>query len=184
MRLAMTRALALLAAACLPCFAQAQADSATEGRLKTAFLYNFSQYIEWPSHAFAQADTPFQVCVLGRDTLGSSLQALESRSYKSHPIVVSHPASPRAARSCHIVYFEMASTTPQARELAQTLGDAPVLVVSSDPEALAMGASIGFIPLNGKLRWTLNLAATRKAQLKVSVKLVEIALTVVGEAAQ
>ncbi len=44
----------------------ATAQSATEYQVKAAFLFNFAKFVEWPADAFPTADTPLQICVLGR----------------------------------------------------------------------------------------------------------------------
>ncbi len=69
----------------------ANADNAQEYRLKAAFIYNFSQFIEWPANSFPQPDSPFTICVVGDDPFGDALLALQKRSYQGHPIVVNYP---------------------------------------------------------------------------------------------
>lgn len=162
-----------------PAFAQAQSDE--EFKLKAAFIYNFTQYVEWPTGAFAGPDVPFHVCVVGTNPFGEHLRALESRSYKTHPIALTYPRSLAQARTCHILYTDDLRTNALGKEPWKALADSPLLTVSSASGASEAGMGIGFVVQSGRLRWTLNLTATRQAQLKVSSKLVEIALSVVGE---
>ena len=34
-------------------------------QVKAGFLYNFAQFIEWPTQAFTSSDMPFTMCVTG-----------------------------------------------------------------------------------------------------------------------
>ncbi|MES2125773.1 MAG: YfiR family protein [Pseudomonadota bacterium] len=148
-----------------------------ERRLKVALIYNFSQFIEWPAAALGAADAPFQICVLGPDPFGATLLAVQKRSLQGHPILVSHPQNLDEARHCHILYSDQL----RGRDVARALADATVLTVSSSPNAAEEGIGIGFVQQADRIRWNMNLAAVRHAQLKVSAKLIEIAVTVVGE---
>lgn len=164
-----------------PTAAAAQGDAVEEYRLKSAFIYNFSQFIEWPAMAFAKADSPFAICVMGHDPFGEALHALEKRSYNTHPIVINYPKSVVEARTCKILYVDDLANAELGRNPHLALGDLPILTISSDEGAMDAGIGIGFVDQGGKLRWNLNLDVVRKAQLKVSAKLIEIAVMVVGE---
>ena len=170
---------AVLTGVCLPLHAQGL--SADEFKLKAAFLYNFTQYVEWPSTAFASPTAPFVVCVAGSNPFGEHLKALEARSYKTHPITLAYPRNITEARNCHMLYADELRPFTLGRDAWKALADTPVLTVSSAADANEVGMGIGFVVQSGKLRWMLNLASTRQAQLKVSSKLIEIAAVVTGE---
>lgn len=160
----------------------AEADiNREESRLKLAMMYNFSNFIEWPAAVLPRPDSPFHVCIMGGDPFGPLLQALGRRSYQGHPIVIGHPATVEAARKCHILYVDNPAATALGRDVGRALGGASVLTVSSGPDALEAGVAIGFVLRNDKLRWNMNLNALRQGQLKASAKLIEIAVSVVGE---
>ncbi|MBV8633999.1 MAG: YfiR family protein [Burkholderiaceae bacterium] len=156
-------------------------DGVQEYRLKAAFIYNFSQFIEWPAGSFASPDSPFPICVVGDDPFGDALLALQKRSYQGRRIVISYPKTAAEARSCRILYVDNPLKTAQWREFDKVLSDVPVLTVSSGEDVVSSGICIGFVPREGKIRWTLNLGAARRAQLKISAKLIEIAVAIVGE---
>ncbi len=161
----------------------AQPLSVDEYRLKAAFIYNFTQYVEWPAAAFSSPTAALAVCVLGTNPFGDQLRALESRSYRNRPITVSYPKSVVDVKGCHVVYTDDIRNITALRDLTKILADTSVLTVSSAEGANDAGIGIGFVVQGSKLRWTLNLASTRRAQLKVSSKLIEIAMSVTGEPA-
>ncbi len=161
-------------------FAQ-KVGTVNEYQLKAVFIYNFSKFIEWPDSAFSDSTANFQICVVGNNPFGSALQTLSNRSYHTHPIVIKYPQTLNEAKSCHILYIDDAVKLAPWHDLARNIGDAPVLTVSSLSDATQSGIAIGFVSQDGKIRWAFNLNATRKAQLKVSAKLMEIAVTVIGD---
>src|SRR5207244_10017153 len=48
----------------------------SEYLIKAGFIYNFAKFVEWPSAAFAQPDSPIVIGVLGTDPFGSVLDRL------------------------------------------------------------------------------------------------------------
>jgi hypothetical protein len=139
-------------------FAQ-KIDNINEYQLKAVFIYNFSKFIEWPDSAFADPGSNFAVCVVGDNPFGDTLQALNNRSYKTHPLVISFPQTVDEAKNCRILYIGDTKNALQWKDLIKNLGDAPVLTVSSSDDAVQTGIGIGFIIREGKIRWALNLNA-------------------------
>ena len=158
-----------------------QAENVSEYKLKAAFIYNFSQFIEWPESSFSAPDAPFQICVVGDDPFGEILKPIQKRKYHTHPIEISYPKTVAEAESCRILYLDTQAKASQWRDIIKNLGDTPVLTVTSNNDAMESGFCIGFVSLEGKTRWNMNLAAARKAQLKISAKLIEISVMIVGE---
>lgn len=149
----------------------------SEYRLKAAYLYRISQFIEWP-----EVDKPeqaFNLCVLGSDPFGETLRELSARTVASRPIALQYPATPREARACQLVYVDEAPKKT-LNELTAVLGDLPVLVVGGSPQFIDFGGAVGFVIEGGKLRMELNLDVLRRANLKPSAKLIEVAVRKLG----
>jgi len=176
----------LAALLALGCFGSGQAQEATVDpyRLKAAYLYNFSQFIEWPVEAFAEAGSPFVLCVFGPNRFGEALTALERRSARGRPIVVQFLRGLAEARACQILFLgdprQLVGGAPLQSALNAALGDLPILTVSDAIPAHGLRSAITFQEQEGKLRWIIDLSVIRPLKLKVSAKLLEIALMVVG----
>src|SRR5437899_1015289 len=69
-RLAVWLAICLLVSENLP------AQVFKEYDLKGLFLYNFGQFVDWPSDAFPSPTSPLMIGVLGQDRFGKSLDDL------------------------------------------------------------------------------------------------------------
>lgn len=153
--------------------AQAQAD---EAALKLAYLYNFAQFVSWPAESFADAQAPLVLCVAGRDPWGPMLDRLGGRVVAGHTLRVARPRGVSEARGCHLLYVD--DVAGQAWLLA-ALAEAPVLTVASQADAEAAApppATIGFVRRGERLGWAVNLELLRKARLKLSSKLLEMAV--------
>lgn len=151
-------------------------------RLKAAFLYNFSQFIEWPDTSFAGADAPFVICVPGAaGSFSAALAPLEKRKHKGRAIVIQRPNSVAEARKCQIIYLLDAKfALADGKPLLPQLADAPILSVSEARGLAVNGAGIGFVEQDGKLRLVIDLGLLRPVKLRPSAKLLEIALAVNG----
>ena len=61
--------------------------------------------IEWPLGAFADLQSPFTICVFGKDPFGSSLdEAFANKNIGDRPIVIQRPKGKTELRHCHVVF--------------------------------------------------------------------------------
>src|SRR5688572_7657668 len=44
--------------------------------LKAAYIYKFGSYVEWPANAFADAESPFLIGIVGRSPIEGPLQQI------------------------------------------------------------------------------------------------------------
>lgn len=155
----------------------AQAMRADPAALKAAFLYNFSQFVEWPVDAFGGADQPFVMCLLGRDTIGQPMLAVGRLKVRDRPVVLLRPTHAAEARRCHLAYADDLRDAHVAG-LLRGLLDAPVLTVAGAPPEAGPAVAIAFTPRGDKLGWAVNLDAARRSRVKLSSKLLEMAVSV------
>lgn len=144
----------------------------TEYQLKAVFLFNFAQFVEWPRDAFASADTPLAICVLGKDPFGSNLDdAVRGESAGGRRLVVERHAGTASVDSCHIL-FVPAAESGEIDGLVARLKDNRTLLVTDGPQH---GAMIGLVKERNRIRLRVNLSAVNAAQLTISSKLLRIA---------
>src|ERR1700751_537089 len=64
-------------------------SDSSEYLIKAGFIYNFAKFVEWPSTAFADADAPIVIGVIGVDPFGSLIDRIvEDKKIGSHGYVV------------------------------------------------------------------------------------------------
>lgn len=156
--------------------AQAQApDRAPEYQVKAAFLYNFARFIEWPASAFDSPTAPFVIGVVGRDPFGHYLDEIsKGKVGANRPIAIRRFNRGETPEGCHIVFI-CHSEKDRTSELVSVYRGKPVLTVAEEVDFCSLGGGIGLYPENNRLRFEINLAATDRAQLKVSAQLLKLA---------
>jgi hypothetical protein len=165
--------LAALAGTLLADPAAAQ-SSMSEPQAKAAFVLNFARYVEWPERSFATRDSPLLICLLGRDSLGSALAALENRPVQNRLVSVRMVASVDEARPCHVLFIG-ASETRRLTLLMRSLAGQPVLTVSDADGFIDAGGAIGIVQGDGHLQFEVNRQTLEQAQLKASSNLLKLA---------
>ncbi|MGB8191508.1 MAG: YfiR family protein [Chitinophagaceae bacterium] len=153
-------------------FSPGSPDQTPAYQVKAAFLYNFSQFVEWPSNAFSGSNAPFVIGVLGTDPFGAYLEELVAgEKAGSHPIVIRKYSEPNEVQQCHILFINHAD----AAEFARRFANRSILTVS-DAEGFAnRGGMIRFYTEKNKTKLQINLATARAANLNISGKLLRVA---------
>lgn len=144
--------------------------------VKATFLVRFAAFVTWPPQAFASSSSPFVLCVAGRDPFGAALRdaALNQRA-AGRTILVRAVTTPAQLQACHLVYVGSGGTT-----LANTLDPrSPVLLVT-DAEVTSRPGMIHFAIMSGRVRFHIDAGATQRAGLRVSSRLLALAVTVEG----
>lgn len=163
------RTLLLIGLAGIP---PALAAGPSEYQVKAVFLFNFSQFVAWPAQAFAAADTPFSICIVGEDPFGAGLEAtVRGENVQGHPLVIRRYPHPGALESgCHIVFIGDSSVA-QLEKILKGLDDQAILTVSDIDHSAERGAMIQFANEHNRLRLIINIAAAKAAGLTISSKL-------------
>ncbi|VAW61916.1 hypothetical protein MNBD_GAMMA08-2270 [hydrothermal vent metagenome] len=159
--------------------AELPAASPKENQIKVAYLYQFTQFVEWPSSVFESAQSNFQLCVLGSSLFDRQLKLLKGRKHDSHPIVVRYPKTKKDVQGCHLLYFGKMDAQREAAILNQ-YKNTPLLTVSSEADFAKHGGTIGFVIINDRVRLEINRVMARDANVKLSAKLLEVGIIVKG----
>ena len=155
-------------------------DKLSEYQVKAAFLVNFARFVEWPPQSFGAANDPFVFGVYGKDLLGSALdQAVLGKPIDGRPAVIRRTSDVGALRSCHVV-FVPASEMGHWRDVSDSLGNLSILLVGETEGFAERGGVINFILENERVRFEINPSAAARAHLKVSSKLLQLAVIVGG----
>jgi hypothetical protein len=143
----------------------------SEYQLEAVFLFNFTQFVEWPATVFERPDSPLAICVLGEDPFGDMLDNIvRDESVSGHPIIINRYRDASMVNHCHILFFsrsEMQSFKP----VLQSLKNSSVLTVAGFEGFALSGGIIRFLVVENKLRLRINMIAMRDAKLEISSKL-------------
>jgi hypothetical protein len=154
--------------------ALAQSRSAEEAALKVAFLYNFATFSE--SRAEGDAE-PYRLCVFGTDSLDQALDTLTGKSIHGRPLSAIHVTQAKALRQCQVVYIEDIEGQDLTNLVKSLAGDA-VLTVGLGDNFTESGGIIALIRKDNRFGFTINSAAATRAGIKLSSKLLSLAVMV------
>jgi len=161
--------------------AQNTAGSA-EYLIKAGFIYNFANLVQLPSSSFAQADSPIVIVILGEDHFGTTLdRALDGKKVNARSFVIKRAKSISELqrtlgpqKDCQILYVS-SSEMPHLSDAIQMLKGVPVLTIGETPGFARNGGIINLILEDNKVRFEVNVAAAKDADLNISSRLLALA---------
>ena len=157
---------------------QAQQPKANEFQVKAAYLYNFGRFVEWPDQNASGKGDGFEICVLGADPFGSTLDATLAReTIAGKSVTAKRIAKPQDVDHCRILFIS-SSEQDHLKEVLMALDNASVLTVSDIPRFSERGGMIGFILDGDRVRFDVNLASAQDARLTLSSELLKVATNV------
>lgn len=153
-----------------------QNSKPTEYQVKAAYLSNFGRFVDWPERT-GGAST-FQVCVLGQDPFGPALDAAVSgESIRGAPLAARRISRTQDATGCRVL-FVSSSEERQLTEILAAMDRSPVLTVSDIAQFVRRGGMIQFVVEGARVRFEVNLTASRNAGLSLSSEMLKLALAV------
>ncbi|HEX5755164.1 MAG TPA: YfiR family protein [Arenimonas sp.] len=162
--------------------AEAIADEPSKVALtKAAFVLNFGKYTEWPAHRFAAPDSPVQLCLLRVDSdIGRAMQRIDGKNVRGREIRVHTIRPGKAVDDCHILFVEQEAVLKH-EDWMSSLAEVPVLTISDAPGFAARGGVIELVPSDMRLGFEVNLAAAKRAELRLGSQLLALARIVKGK---
>ncbi|TAJ07873.1 MAG: YfiR family protein [Nitrospirae bacterium] len=157
--------------------AQAEIGVLPEFAVKSAYLYQFTLFVEWPEESLGNPSDPIVVCVLGDDPFGPFLDALTRKTSQSHPLQVRRIRQVRNAGDCHVLFIS-ASERERLVTILASLSHRRLLTVSDMEGFAGAGGIVEFVPVEKRVRFGINTEAARKAGLRISSKLLSLATIV------
>jgi hypothetical protein len=152
-----------------------------EYQVKAAFLFHFVQFVEWPPSAFASADAPICIGVLGENPFGNALgEVVRGEKGQNRNLIVQPAQRAEDLRDCHLVFISK-SETPRMASILAELDTRPVLTVSEIDGLAQRGAVINLYLAGSKVRFEISPMAARRKGLKISSQLLSLGRIVDGD---
>jgi hypothetical protein len=148
----------------------------TEYQLKAAYLYHFAQFVEWPSSAFPQPNSPLVIGIFGDNPFGNDLpRMVEGKVFNNHPLAVHAYHSLSELTNNYQILFICSSEKKRLPEIFAALNGGSVLTVSEIDHFTSNGGMINFVLESDRIRFQINETTVEKAGLKMSFKLLSLA---------
>ena len=154
--------------------------SAPEYQVKAVFLFNFAQFVEWPSGTFQAPDAPFVIGVLGQDPFGAQLdEVARGETVGQRPLAIRRYRSIGELQDCNILYIGR-EEIPALPQVLAALNGRSILTVSDAGDADQRGVMIQLVTDHNHIRLRIDLEAARARNLTISSKLLRPAEIVGG----
>ena len=154
--------------------AAAQSGSLREYEIKTAFIYNFVKFVDWPPTALPETSDTINLCVWGDEPFAVAFDSLKDKAVKGRRLVVRHIEQPRDFEGCHVL-FVGSSEEKRAQQAMQALQGRSVLTVGEMERFPQLGGIINFVVEKNRVRFEINVNSAERASLKLSSQLLSLA---------
>jgi hypothetical protein len=178
-RISFVRVLVAVCASMAGWWACAQ-DVASPEEVEAAYLLKFAGYVEWTASAFASANAPIVVGIVGSDRVYDVLAKLApGRPVKGRPVEVRRLSTVAQAGEVHLVFVGPRAWDQLADWIAASRRSF-FLLVTDAPKAIDRGATLAFVQAAHRIRFEASLTAAEQSRVKLSSRLLPIAERVVG----
>lgn len=154
--------------------AAAAEGQSLEQAVKATYLYKFGLFVEWPGAAFASANSAVNLCVVGEDPFGATLDnAVNGQRIGGREIAVRRLKTAGRESGCHILY----AGGSEAQQVMAAVRGSGVLTIT-DAHAGTSAGIINFVIKDNRVRFNIDEAAAAQNGITISSKLLSLALDV------
>ncbi len=149
----------------------------SEYKIKAGYIYNFARFIKWPGESFKDHPSSFLLCLLEDDPFGNQFKRVEGKRITGKELTVKRLSSQDNLKQCQILFIPT-SKRKRMKAIIKSLGDSHVLTVGEAQDFHQLGGMVGLIKREDRIMLEINLNATKRKELKINAKLLEIATIV------
>jgi hypothetical protein len=155
--------------------------SGPEYRVKAAFIYNFTKFVEWPQTAFENnSDFIILSVAPNNDPDSDVFFSLNNKTVGGKKIKVRICDDIKDIGDCHILFLD--STDPKyIQDVLRTVRDKNVLTVGHIRGFIQEGGIINFFIKDGKLRFEVNLDAAKHSGIRLGSQILMSAESITEE---
>ena len=157
----------------------------TEYQIKGAMILNFIKFVQWPEQSQGQlpdqlndkTDTTVTIGIIGKDNFGNTLNQIEGRKIGNKQLSIRHIKSVSQLSDCQILFISE-SESHRTYQILREISGMPILTIGEDEDFIQLGGIIRFYDEKNHIRFEVNQTAALKSDLKLSVKLLEVAAAI------
>lgn len=151
-------------------------------QVKAVFLFNLTNFIDWPAPADRQSSSTFTIGILGPDPFNDALEnVVKGEKTKGRAITIHQFAGLDDLNqdACDLLFInsEMLQIWPQIRSIARSRG---ILTVSDVKGFCSRGGIVNLLVSAGKINIEININEARRNGFDISAKLLKVARIVAG----
>lgn len=142
--------------------------------IKASFIFTATKFIDWPTEAFAGADDPFVMGVLGEDPCAIALErAVLGKTLHGRSVLVKRYLTLQDLEPSHVLIIS-ASRLDELPAVLAALEGRSVLTVSDAERFARLGGIMGLRLEENMVQFEVNIAAAQRARLEISSKILRL----------
>lgn len=150
------------------------AGEISEDEVKAAYIYRIIKFVEWPESILPKGRGALTVCLFGEDPIEKVLEPIKKLKAQGHAIRLERLGSMQSDRVCHVLFIGD-KEEHHLKEILHLIKHLSMLTVSDIESFVSKGGMIGFVLKSGRVQLEINVEASRKAKIKLSSDLLEVA---------
>lgn len=159
----------------LPSLLKAQTipEDNTVAIIRANYLYQFANYNDWPAD---RKKGPFTIAVIGNTDVYEIMSAkYAAKPIGSQPLTILTANEAATATQVHVLFVDRSKKTEIAKYVRDFKGK-NTLIVTNWEGALAQGAHINFLSIDGSIRFELSKPGMQEAAITPGVKILQWAI--------
>jgi hypothetical protein len=157
--------------------AERKTSAPGELAVKTAFVYNFIKFVEWPQTALRTKT--IRLCVLDGEGSSVLFSDLDGQEVVGRHLTVSPVQDPSEASVCDILFITAAPSI-RLNSMLDAVAGHPILTIGDTAGYGRQGIMINMYLENKRVRFEINVERARSSGLRISTKLLNLAGKVYG----
>lgn len=146
------------------------AEPIPEYDIKAAFLYNLTQFTEWP----ATSDKAIRLCIFGSNPFGSKLEELVQKTTNNRRLSIQQLGSLSNIDNCQVLFIsELERISTQ--DLLTATEKSPILTISDDRALFESGMMVGLFVDRNHIVFDINYTSMRRMNLNISSRVLRLA---------
>jgi uncharacterized protein DUF4154 len=146
-----------------------------EYQVKAAFVFNFTQFVEWPSQSFSTPQSPAVIGILGNDPFGTYLEeTITGETLNKHPLSIKHFTDVDDVTNCEVLFINI-SDKNKLQVIIEKLKGKNILTISDVNAFTKLGGMVRLYTKDDKINIQINLEAVKEENLIISSKLLKLA---------
>lgn len=146
-----------------------------EYEVKAVFVYNLTNFISWPPHAFDPLQNQFKIAIVGKDPFGPLLDQLvvDEKVQGKYAIVIERVKDIDELEGCHLL-FVTAAARKQWPRIFSKVKERSILTVADTASFAHSGGMINLMRKGNRIEIEANADLAKQCGLNVSAKLLEL----------
>ena len=150
-------------------------DLAKEYQVKALFLYNFANFVEWPSDAFSDQSSTLKMCLYGAVPFGEFLDIVNGVQVRDRTLEVIRTTDYSKIQSgCHILFVGI-EHHDQLEEFFKDLNHLFVLSIGNIQDFARRGGVVNILRTSDQQQFEINLTKAIENGLLISSDLLSLA---------